>query len=113
MFQWLLKYLLVEPTALKAIASEPRRRILRLVLDEEMTAGRLAAHFQISWPAVSQHLGVLRRAGLIDVRREGRSRIYSTDRRRLGSLHSVLEEMWAADLDRLAHLAEAEESNQP
>lgn len=102
---------MVEPAALKAITSEPRRRILRLVLDQEMTAGQLASHFQISWPAVSQHLGVLRRAGLIEVRRDGRSRIYSTDRRRLGSLHSVLEEMWGADLDRLAQLAEAEEGN--
>jgi DNA-binding transcriptional ArsR family regulator len=102
----------MEPSALAAVASKPRRRILRLVLDREMNAGELAAHFQISWPAVSQHLGVLRRAGLIVERREGRRRIYSTDRRRLGPLHAVLEEMWSTDLDRLAQLAEAEESEE-
>lgn len=78
-----------------------------------MTAGELASNFEISWPAVSQHLGVLRRAGLIEVRRDGRSRIYSTSRRRLGSLDAVLREMWADDLGRLAELAEAEEGDQP
>lgn len=103
----------MESTALAAVASEPRRRILRLVMGRELSAGELASQFEISWPAVSQHLGVLRRAGLIEERREGRRRLYTTDRRRLGALYAVLTEMWEADLDRLVTLAEAEEADRP
>lgn len=101
----------MDANALSAVASEPRRRILRLVLGQEMSAGELASHFQITWPAVSQHLAVLREAGLIAERREGRHRLYSTDPDRLGPLHAVLERMWEADIDRLASLAESEEKD--
>lgn len=90
------------------MASERRRRILRLLLEGEKAAGELASHFEVSWPAISQHLGVLKQAGLIDERREGRRRLYSTDAGRLGPLGAVLEQMWRADLDRLAQLAESE-----
>ena len=91
-----------------AVASDRRRRILRLVLSKEMSAGELASQFEVSWPAISQHLGVLKDAGLIRERREGRSRLYSTDAECLGPLEAVLTEMWRSDLDRLAELAEAE-----
>ncbi len=94
---------------LSAVASEPRRRILRLVFKKEMSAGELASRFDISWPAVSQHLSVLRQTGLIGERRQGRSRLYSTNRERLGPLYAVLAAMWESDLDRLAELAESEE----
>ena len=99
----------MHPEALTAVASERRRRILHLVLGEEMSAGDLAAHFDVSWPAISQHLGVLKGAGLISERRDGRKRMYSTDAERLGPLQAVLEQMWRTDLDRLADLAEADE----
>lgn len=102
----------MQSNALTAVASERRRRILHLVLAEEMSAGDLAAQFDISWPAISQHLAVLKQAGLIAERRDGRRRLYSTDAEKLGLLGSVLEEMWAADLDRLAFLAEADEMEQ-
>lgn len=73
-----------------------------------MSAGDLAAHFDVSWPAVSQHLRVLKEAGLIRERRDGRRRMYTTDSESLGLLEGILEEMWRHDLDRLAGLAEAE-----
>lgn len=78
-----------------------------------MSAGELASHFDVTWPAISQHLGVLKKAGLVRERREGRRRLYSTDSARLGPLEAVLEEMWRSDLDRLARLAESEEESPP
>lgn len=95
--------------ALKAVASERRRHILRLVWDRELAAGELAQRFDVSWPAISQHLNVLKDAGLVRERRDGRRRLYSADTARLGPLAEVLEELWERDLDRLAELAEAED----
>ncbi len=87
--------------------AEPRRRaILRLVWDRELTAGDIAARFQVSFPAVSQHLGVLRDAGFVSVRPEGRTRLYRADRNALGPLRPMLEKMWSESLDRLVELVE-------
>ena len=58
--------------ALKAIAEPRRRLILRLVWDAERSAGDIASHFDVSRPAISQHLTVLRTAGLVTERRDGR-----------------------------------------
>ena len=74
-----------------------------------MAAGEIAANFTISWPAVSQHLRVLKDAGLVDERREGRRRVYSVRKEAMGSLREVLEETWDASLARLKSVAEAEE----
>ena len=60
--------------ALRAIADPGRRRILALVRDQERSAGEIAAQFEVSWPAVSQQLRVLRQAGLVSERREGAKR---------------------------------------
>ncbi|HZD22715.1 MAG TPA: metalloregulator ArsR/SmtB family transcription factor [Acidimicrobiia bacterium] len=98
--------------ALNAVASAPRRHILNLLMTEDLNAGKIAAQFDMSWSAVSQHLGVLRKAGLIEVHREGKSMIYSTSPERLGPLHQVLLEMWETDIDRLAKLAESEAKSQ-
>ena len=62
--------------ALKAIAEPRRRQILTLVRDEELSAGEIAAQFDVSRPAVSQHLAVLKEAGLVDERRNGTRRMY-------------------------------------
>jgi DNA-binding transcriptional ArsR family regulator len=86
---------------LKAISNPRRREILRLVWDRELSAGQIAARFDVSWPAVSQNLNVLRRAGLISERRDGARRLYRADREALGSLEVVLRDMWEQDLDRL------------
>lgn len=98
----------MDPAALSAIASERRRRILRLVREAELSAGEIAEHFDVSWPAVSQHLAVLKECGLVSERRDGRRRLYSTDSEALGPLEAVLTEMWRSDLDRLGRLAEEE-----
>ncbi|SDY03198.1 DNA-binding transcriptional regulator, ArsR family [Amycolatopsis xylanica] len=93
-----------------AVVAEPRRRaILRLVWDAERSAGEVAEHFEVTFGAVSQHLGVLRRAGLVSVRKDGTRRFYRANREALGPLVHWLEQMWATELDRLAELAEAAE----
>lgn len=89
------------------IVAEPRRReILRLVWDRERTSGDIATHFDLTFGAVSQHLGVLRDAGFVQVRREGKRRYYRADFDRLGTLKDLLESMWSQQIDRLATLAE-------
>ena len=64
---------------LEAITSPRRREILRLVWDRELAAGEIAARFDVSWPAVSQNLSVLLRAGLVTERREANRRFYRAD----------------------------------
>jgi DNA-binding transcriptional ArsR family regulator len=92
------------------VVAEPRRRdILRLVWSRELAAGDIAAHFDVSFPAVSQHLGVLREAGFVSVRRDGRTRYYRADRKALGPLRPLLEKLWNEKLDRLVGLIEMEE----
>jgi DNA-binding transcriptional ArsR family regulator len=92
------------------VISEPRRReILRLVWDRELTSGDIAASFDVTFGAVSQHLGVLREAGFVNVRAEGNRRYYRADRERLGPLAPALEAMWTDTLDRLAEAVESEE----
>ena len=86
---------------LEAISNPRRREILRLVWDRELSAGQIAARFDVSWPAVSQNLNVLRRAGLLFERRDGARRLYRADRDALGSLEVVLRDMWEQDIDRL------------
>jgi DNA-binding transcriptional ArsR family regulator len=95
--------------ALQVIAEPRRRAILRLVWDEEASAGEIAARFDVSFPAVSQHLAVLRDAGFVRVRREGTRRLYRADREQLGDLADVLQRMWASTVDDLASLAEEAE----
>lgn len=86
---------------LDAISSPRRREILRLVWDEELSAGEIAGKFDVSWPAVSQNLKVLRTAGLVRERREGTKRFYRADREALGPVGDVLRQMWEQDLDAL------------
>lgn len=94
---------------LQVIAAPQRLRILELVWDQDLTAGEIAAQFEVSWSAVSQHLRILRTAGFVVERREGTSRIYRADKAALGSLRSVVEEHWRRGLDRVKDLAEAEQ----
>jgi DNA-binding transcriptional ArsR family regulator len=91
---------------LDAISSPRRREILRLVWERELPAGDIAARFDVSWPAISQNLAVLRRAGLVTERREANRRLYRADPQALGSIRAVLQEMWAQDLDRLRRVVE-------
>jgi DNA-binding transcriptional ArsR family regulator len=95
--------------ALKAIAAPRRREMLRLVLDRELSVGEIAAHFEISGPAISQHLGVLKEAGLVDERRNGTRRLYRVRPEGLADLREFLDEFWGARLEALKHEAEREE----
>jgi DNA-binding transcriptional ArsR family regulator len=93
-----------------AVIAQPRRQaILRLCWSQERTAGELADAFDVTFGAVSQHLKVLRDAGLVTVRPEGTRRFYRADRTALGPLSAYLEAQWAEHLDNLATLAEAAE----
>ena len=95
--------------ALKAIAAPARRRILTLVRDGELSAGEIAGHFDVTRPAVSQHLTVLKEAGLVDERRNGTRRLYRARPEGLAELKDFLEEFWEERLDALKREAEKEE----
>jgi DNA-binding transcriptional ArsR family regulator len=90
---------------------EPRRReILRLVRDDEMLAGAIAARFpDVARPTVSQHLRVLREAGLLAVRQEGTRRLYRARGEGLGEVRAFVEEFWEDRLHVLKVEAEAEQ----
>jgi DNA-binding transcriptional ArsR family regulator len=94
--------------ALKAIAEPHRRAILRLVADDELAAGEIAAVFDVTRTAISQHLTVLKNAGLLTERREGTRRLYRARPEGLDGLREFLDDMWAASLDAARQIAEAD-----
>jgi DNA-binding transcriptional ArsR family regulator len=94
---------------LQLIAEPRRQEILQLVWTEELPVGVLVDRLELSYGGVSQHLGLLRDAGLVTVRRDGKRRLYRADHERLGPLVAFLESFWADRLDRLAVLAEEAE----
>ncbi len=91
------------------IAEPKRRTILRLVWDQELAATDIAANFDVTFGAVSQHLAVLREADFVMVRRDGNKRFYQTNKEALGPLATVLEEMWRTKLRNLASTIESAE----
>jgi DNA-binding transcriptional ArsR family regulator len=95
--------------ALKAIAEPNRRRILQLVRDEELSAGEIASHFDVTRPAVSQHLTVLKEAGLVSERRDGTKRLYRAHPNGLADLKAFLDDFWGDRLEVLRQEAEREE----
>jgi DNA-binding transcriptional ArsR family regulator len=103
----------MESAMIRAVASAHRCAILKLIWDRELAAGEIAAHFTISWPAVSQNLRVLRRAGAVTERREGTRRLYRADRQALGPLADVVRSMWAADFETLRNLVEGDLETPP
>ncbi len=94
---------------MRALADPTRRSILRLVHDEERTAGEIAESFPISRPAISQHLRVLSDADLVDVRQDGTRRWYRARPERVDELRDWLTDFWSAGLDELKRAAEQEE----
>ncbi len=91
------------------MAAPRRRDILRLLRSTELTAGAIAANFgDVSRPAISQHLRVLREAGLIRERRDGTRRLYSADDSGMDALREYLERFWDDRLETLKTQAEAE-----
>jgi DNA-binding transcriptional ArsR family regulator len=87
--------------ALKAIANPRRRAMLTLVWDRERMATDIAARSGLSKPAASQHLRVLREAGLVHVRADGNRRLYRSDPVRVAELRAALEEFWGERLARM------------
>jgi len=94
---------------LQAIAEPRRREILRLIALAELSAGEIAMHFEVTRPAISQHLQVLSAAGLVSVRRDGTRRLYRARPEGLADLREFLDTFWDDSLLRLKREAEAEE----
>jgi DNA-binding transcriptional ArsR family regulator len=95
--------------ALKALAEPRRQAILRLVRAGPRSVGEIARHVDITQQAVSQHLQVLRDAGLVAVRQDGTRRLYAIRPEGLASLDAFLAELWPAGLQRLKAAVEDDE----
>jgi DNA-binding transcriptional ArsR family regulator len=97
-------------TAFKALAEPRRREILKLVWDEELPAAQIAARFNdVTRPAISQHLGILREAELVVERRDGTHRLYRANHAEMARLRRYLDGYWTDSLQRLQQLAESAE----
>jgi DNA-binding transcriptional ArsR family regulator len=99
----------VTEEALRALAEPRRRAILRLVARDELAAGEIAASFEVTRTTVSQHLTVLKNAGLLAERRDGTRRLYRGRPEGLAGLRQFLDDMWGESLDVARQLAEAEQ----
>ena len=98
---------------LRALADPHRREILRLVRHTELPAGRIAASFPLTQQAVSQHIGVLKQAGLLTERREGTRRLYALRHESLEPVRALLAEFWPDALGRLKKAVEAAHPRPP
>ncbi len=95
-----------EARVLDALGDPTRRAVLELVRSHERPVGEIAQHLPVSRPAVSQHLRVLKSAGLVRDRQEGNRRLYRVDGRGLQTLRGYLERHWEAALAAFARIAE-------
>jgi DNA-binding transcriptional ArsR family regulator len=93
---------------LHALAEPQRRRILKLVGDREVAAGEIAAQFEITPQAVSQHLRVLKDAGVLQERREGTRRLYAIRPEAIESVRAYLDDLWPSSLRRLKETVEGD-----
>jgi DNA-binding transcriptional ArsR family regulator len=101
----------VDAEAAWAAIADPRRRaMLVLVRDEPRSVTEIAEHFDITQQAVSQHLKVLREAGLVAVRPQGQRRLYLVRPEGLESLDAFLAELWPAGLRRLKRAVESDDA---
>ena len=94
--------------ALTALSDATRRRVFERVLTAPQPVGAIAAGLPVSRPAVSQHLKVLKDAGLIDERRQGTRRLYVANPKALGELRAAIEAMWLEALDGVAARVDGE-----
>lgn len=99
-----------EDRAFKALGHRDRRAILRLIADGEVPVGELVDRTELDQPVVSQHLKVLRTAGLVTVRVDNNRRLYSIDFGRFAELRRFLDLFWN---DKLAALKQVAESPMP
>ena len=91
---------------LRALAEPNRQAILRLVRDKPLSVTEIREHFDVSQQAVSQHLQVLADAGLVDVQRDGKRRLYVVKPDGLEVLERFLAELWPVGLRRLKKAVE-------
>jgi|SRR5882757_2648172 len=98
---------------LRALADPHRRQILRLVQHTELPAGQIAATFTLTQQAVSQHIGVLKQAGLLTERREGTRRLYTLRHEALEPIRALLSEFWPDALRRLKKAVETAHPRPP
>ncbi len=96
------------PTVLTALADPTRRRIFERIAEGPRAVGELAQDLPVSRPAVSQHLRVLKEAGLVVDRRDGARRLYQLNPDGLGSLRAYLDRFWDQALAAFAAAAESE-----
>jgi len=96
---------------IQALSNETRFKIVDLVRDREMAAGTIARRFKLTRPAVSQHIGILREAGLLDERRVGAQRYYVVRSEAFDELVDYIEGFWRPRLRRLKQVAEAVEQS--
>ena len=94
---------------IQALSNETRFRIVNLVREREMAAGTIARRFKLTRPAVSQHITILREAGLLDERRVGSKRLYVVRSEGFDELVEFIEGFWHPRLRRLKQAAEAAE----
>ena len=97
---------------LRAIAEPRRREILRLIQYRELAAGEIAAHFEVSRPAISQHLKVLKEAGLVTERKDGTRNIYSVRQEGLAELREWLDRFWDGTLDNFGAYVDEQKKDQ-
>jgi len=97
-----------EGTALRALAEPNRRAILELVRDQPQSVGEIASHFEITPQAVSQHLRVLRDAGLVDEVREGTRHLFVVRPEGFEPVRAFLDTFWGDHLRDLKRASERE-----
>ncbi|HKS49318.1 MAG TPA: metalloregulator ArsR/SmtB family transcription factor [Amycolatopsis sp.] len=97
--------------ALRALAEPRRRAILRLVVSNELAAGEIAESFEVSRTAISQHLTVLKNAGLLTERRDGTRRLYRARAEGLDGPRRLLDDMWASALDTARRIVDPDEAS--
>ena len=93
----------------EAIAQPKRREILRLLAAKERSAGEVASQFAVTQPAISQHLRVLKEAGLIKERRDGTRRLYSIRAEGLKDLQGFLADVLPGRLEELKRVVEQDQ----
>lgn len=98
---------------LRALADPRRRDIIRLVREAEMPAGQIAAHFTLTQQAVSLHLGVLKKAGLLEERRDGTRRLYRFHADGMAPVRDLMDEFWPDALQRLKRVVERDHPQGP
>ena len=99
--------------ALVALADPTRRRIFELVAEHPSPVGELAAQLPVTRPAVSQHLKVLRTAGLVTEQRAGARHIYSLDRSGLGEIRAYFDQFWDRSLASFKEALERSTDSDP